>query len=128
MRRKLELGLAVFSLLAAIVHFIGEMNYHQAFGQFLPDLWVDWVADLLLITAAVRMWRGPGATGPMCAAWAFTLCLNVMVLNQFFLAMLENRVSEGVQNAVVTLGLALIFSIAAFGLSFGLAWRRTSTE
>lgn len=128
MRRKLELGLAVFSLLAAIVHFVGEMNYHQAFGQFLPDLWVDWIADLLLVTAAVRMWRGPGAAGTMCAAWAFTLCLNVMVFNQFFVATLENRVSEGVQGALASLGLALIFSIAAFGLSFGLAWRRTPSE
>jgi hypothetical protein len=128
MRRKLELGLAAFSLLAAVVHFLGELNYHQAFGQFLPDLWVDWLADLLLVTAAVRMWRGPGAAGPMCGAWAFTLCLNLMMFNQFLLATLENRVSAGVQGALATLGIALLFSIAGFGLSFALAWRRARTE
>ncbi len=128
MRRKLELTLAVFSLVAAAVHFAGEMSYHRAFGQFLPELWVHLLADLLLVSAAIRMWRGPGVAGPMCGAWAFAFCLNMMTFNRLFLATLEHRVSGGVEQALAAVALALLGSIAAFALSFGLAWRRTPAE
>ncbi len=126
MRRKIERALAVFSLVAAVVHFSGEMAYHQELGQFLPDLWVDWLADVLLVTAAFRMWRGPGAVGLMCGAWGFTCCLSVLSFNGFFLRTLEGRVPAGVLDAVASLALAMLLSTAAFALCLGLAWRRTS--
>ena len=125
MRRKLELGLAAFSGVAALVHFAGEMAYHGEYGQFLPNLWVDWLADALLVTAAVRAWRGSGAAGWLCGAWGFTFCLNVTMFNEFFLRTLEGRVPPGVLDAVATLALALLLSGAAFAASLGLAWRRT---
>ena len=127
MRRKLELGLAVFSVVAAVVHFLGEMAYHREFGQFLPSLWVDWIADLLLLSAAVRVWRGAGAVGLLCGGWGFTLCLNLVAFNGFFLETLEGRVGPGVERTVAVLALALVISIAAFALSLALTWRRSAT-
>ena len=51
--------LAIFSIVAAVLHFVGEIWVHIRFGQFLPMLIVDYIAISLLLFAGAdtRLWR-----------------------------------------------------------------------
>lgn len=76
-RRPLETAFARFSIASAVVHFVLESLYHLKFGQFLPMLIVDYIADTLLLYGAwVSLRQRPGGgAGLLCGAWGFTFCL-----------------------------------------------------
>ena len=117
--RKLETGLAWFSLAGAFVHFVLETLYHVAFGQFLPMLIVDYIAVALLVYAAVLSLRvkPSSASGILAGAWGFAACLAYIACFVFLQRYLEG---QGPLFMVVVLGVALTAAFVAFALSLRL--------
>ena len=115
-RRRIETALAWFSLVGAFVHFLLETLYHVQFGQFLPLLIVDYIADALLVYAAVaslgaRPWS---ASGLLAGAWGFAACLAYVACFVFLQQYLEGRAPLFM---VVILAVALAAALAAFSVS-----------
>lgn len=116
MYRKLETGLAWFSLIGAFVHFVLETLYHLKFGQFLPLLIVDYIAVGLLVYAGVLSLRvrPSSASGMLAGAWGFAACLAYIACFVFLQRYLQGH---GPLFMVVVLGMALVATFAAFLLS-----------
>lgn len=114
--RKLETGLAWFSLAGAFVHFVLETLYHFKFGQFLPLLIVDYIAVALLIYAAVLSLRVKplSASGMFAGAWGFATCLAYIAFFVFYQRYLQG---QGPLFMVLTLGAALLAAFVAFLVS-----------
>ncbi len=114
--RKLETGLAWFSLAGAFVHFVLETLYHVAFGQFLPLLIVDYIAVGLLVYAGVLSLsvRPSSASGLLAGAWGFAACLAYVAGFVFLQRYLQG---QGPLFMVVVLGVALTAAFVAFALS-----------
>jgi hypothetical protein len=117
--RKLETGLAWFSLVGAFVHFVLETLYHVAFGQFLPLLIVDYIAVGLLVHAGVLSLRvkPASASGMLAGAWGFAACLAYIACFVFLQQYLQG---QGPLFMVVVLGVALAAAFVAFALSLRL--------
>ena len=115
--------LAILSLIAAGLHFLGETFWYFKFGQFLPMLIVDYIAISLLIFGAVRVLQTPNAIGLLCGAWGFTFCLNYRSL--FWRV---ERIMYGDEAAVASVGntahvlaVLLCISFLAFAVSLYLS-------
>lgn len=124
MRRKLETGLAVGSLVAAAVHVVLEWRFHRSFGQFLPNLWIHLFAAGLMVFAAMRVLRGPGALGPLCAAWGLTTGLVWLAFTTVAQRLLEARVSESHVLGIQILAASVLVSLVGLALSLALSLRR----
>ena len=124
MRRKTEIALAVLTLVFALVHLVGEFALHSTRGQFLPFLWLHCGADLLLVCAAVRMLRGPGAVGLACGAWGLAFGLSATWFFQAALRLMENRAPASAEMDLTLWGLAFLAAGLGFGVSLSLSWRR----
>ena len=118
-QRKLETGLAWFSLVGAFVHFVLETLYHVAYGQFLPLLLVDYIAVGLLVYAGVLSLkvRPASASGLLAGAWGFAACLAYVACFVFLERYLQG---QGPLFMVVILGVALAAAFVAFALSLWL--------
>lgn len=114
--RKLETGLAWFSLVGAIIHFVLETLYHFKFGQFLPLLVVDYIAAALLIYAAVLSLgvRPSSASGMLAGAWGFAACLAYVAFFAFYRQYLQD---QGPMFMVLVMGVALLAAFVAFLVS-----------
>jgi hypothetical protein len=117
--RKLETGLAWFSLAGALIHFVLETLYHFKFGQFLPLLIVDYIAVALLVYAAVLSLRvrPSSASGMLSGAWGFAACLAYIAFFVFFERYLQG---QGLLSMVIILGVALVAAFVAFLVSLQL--------
>jgi len=117
--RKLETGLAWFSLVGAFIHFALETLYHFEFGQFLPLLIVDYIAVALLVYAAVLSLRvkPSSASGMLAGAWGFAACLAYIA---FFVFLQQYLQGQGPLFMVVVLGAALFAAFVAFLISLRL--------
>ena len=118
--RRIETGLAWFSIAGACLHFTLETLYHVKFGQFLPFLIVDYVAITLLLSSAVSSLRVTPApsSGVLAGAWGFATCLAYMA----FFGFLQSYLRGGESLIMVfILGIALSVSCLAFALSLVLA-------
>jgi hypothetical protein len=114
--RRIETGLAWFSVAGACLHFTLETLYHVKFGQSLPFLIVDYIAVALLISSAVsslRM-RPASSAGWLAGAWGFAACLAYMA---FFAFVQRHQQGQGPLLMVVILGVALSAAFLAFALS-----------
>ena len=118
--RRLETGLAWFSLAGAFVHFVLEALYHVVYGQFLPLLIVDYIAVALLVYAGVLSLRvrPASASGLLAGAWGFAACLAYVACFVFLERYLQG---EGPLFMVVVLGVALAAAFSAFAISLRLA-------
>lgn len=114
--RKLETGLAWFSLIGAFAHFVLETLYHVKFGQFLPLLIVDYIAVALLVYAGAQSLRvrPSSASGMLAGAWGFAACLAYIACFVFMQRYLQG---QGPLFMVVVLSVALVAAFAAFLLS-----------
>lgn len=114
--RKLETGLAWFSLIGAFAHFVLETLYHVKFGQFLPLLIVDYIAVALLVYAGAQSLRvrSSSASGMLAGAWGFAACLAYIACFVFMQRYLQG---QGPLFMVVVLSVALVAAFAAFLLS-----------
>ena len=119
-RTVLERRLAVFSIVAAILHFVGETWVHFAMGQFLPMLLVDYIAIGLLLFGGIRSLQTGRAAGLLCGAWGFTFCLNYRALFWRVEVLLRDGGSPALETMTQVLGGLLVVSLAAFLLSMHL--------
>jgi hypothetical protein len=119
-RPKVERRLALFSIVAAIVHFVGETWVHFAFGQFLPMLIVDYIAISLLVFGGVRSLQTGNAAGLLCGAWGFTFCLNYRALFWRVERLLEGGGTPVLETMTQVLAVLLVISMAAFLISLAL--------
>ncbi len=125
-RSKLETPLAVFSLVSAMIHFLGETAYHLKWGQPLPMLWVDYIAITALVVAGVRSLQaraGGSAIGMLAGGWGFTFCLN---WRSYFGRAIEREAGRLAENGepgwvMPLLGGLLFLSGAVFLVSFALS-------
>ena len=76
----MERKFAIFSIVFAALHFLGETVWHFKFGQFLPMLIVDYIAVSLLVYGGVKTIGGANYIGLLCGAWGFEFCLNYRTL------------------------------------------------
>jgi hypothetical protein len=116
-RRKLERRLALFSIVSALVHFIGETWVHFRFGQFLPMLIVDYIAISLLLIGGVRSLQTGNAAGLLCGAWGFTFCLNYRALFWRVEVLLEGGGTPVLETMTQVLAGLLVVSGLAFLVS-----------
>jgi hypothetical protein len=73
-----ETTLAWLTALTSVAHFSGESYYHLRWGQPLPALFADYIANALMLIGAWRSLKvrpGSGA-GMLAAAWGFAFCLS----------------------------------------------------
>jgi hypothetical protein len=114
--RRIETGVAWFSIAGACLHFALETLYHFKFGQFLPFLIVDYIAITLLICSAVSSLRVKPASssGFLAGAWGFASCLAYMAFFGFLESYLQGRESLIM---LLILGVALSAASLAFVLS-----------
>jgi len=124
MRRKTEIALAVLTLVFAVAYLVGQVAFHSTRGQFMPFLWLHCGADLLLVCAAVRMLRGPGAVGLACGAWGLAFGLSATSFFEAALRLLENRAPASAETALTLWGLAFLAAALGFAASLSLSWRR----
>jgi len=113
-RPKVERRLALFSIVAAIIHFVGETWVHFAFGQFLPMLIVDYIAISLLLFGGIRSLQTGNAAGLLCGAWGFTFCLNYRALFWRVEVLLEGGGTPVLETMTQVLAVLLVISMAAF--------------
>lgn len=113
----LERRLAWFSVVAAVLHFIGETWFHLAFGQFLPMLLVDYIAIALLLFGAVRSLQTGHASGLLCGAWGFTFCLNYRSLFWRVEVLLQGGGDAALGTMTWVLAGLLVVSMVAFILT-----------
>lgn len=125
-RQRSETGLALASLVTAVVHAAGEGYYHLRWGQPFSALFPDIVAVGLMAIAGWRSLSVPrGSAIPLLsAAWAFLVCLTYRALFERLasneLAVLSNGEPAEVFNI---LALLLLFTCGGFAWAIWLAWR-----
>ena len=114
--RRIETGLAWFSIAGACLHFALETLYHLKFGQYLPFLIVDYIAVTLLISSAVSslLVRPASGSGLLAGAWGFSSCLAYMAFFGFLQSYLQGHESLV---TMIILGAALSAAFLAFILS-----------
>ena len=103
-----------YSLFSATLHFVGETWIHLAYGQFLPMLIVDYIAIALVIAGAVGYLRLGWGPGLLCGGWGFSFCLNYRTFFWRVETMLDGTSTSVIENTAYVLGVALVFSFAAF--------------
>lgn len=123
-RAILERRLALFSIVAAILHFIGETWVHLAMGQFLPMLIVDYIAIGLLLFGGTRSLQTRQGAGLLCGAWGFTFCLNYRALFWRVGVLLEEGGDAALETMTQVLGGLFLVSMLAFLLSLYLCLPR----
>ena len=119
-RPKVERRLAIFSIVAAIIHFVGETWVHFAFGQFLPMLIVDYIAISLLLFGGIRSLQTGNAAGLLCGAWGFTFCLNYRALFWRVEVLLKGGGTPVLETMTQVLAVLLVISMVAFFISLAL--------
>lgn len=117
----MERRLAIFSIVAATVHFIGETWVHFAFGQFLPMLLVDYIAIGLLLFAGTRSLQTGSAAGLLCGAWGFTFCLAYRTLFWRVEVLLKGEGDATLETMTQVLAVMFVISMASFAVSLFLA-------
>jgi hypothetical protein len=126
-RQKMERWLAVFSIVSAVIHFVGETWVHFKFGQFLPMLIVDYIAISLLLFGGVRSLQTGAAAGLLCGAWGFTFCLNYRALFWRVEVLLEGGGTPVLETMTQVLAVLLVISLAAFLVTLALCNPRAKT-
>jgi hypothetical protein len=119
-RQKVERSLAVFSIVSAIIHFVGETWVHIKFGQFLPMLIVDYIAISLLLFGGVRSLQTGAGAGLLCGAWGFTFCLNYRALFWRVEVLLKGGGTPVLETMTQVLAVLLVISLVAFLISLAL--------
>jgi hypothetical protein len=116
-RAVLERRLALFSIISAVIHFVGETWVHFAMGQFLPMLIVDYIAIGLLLFGGIRSLQTRQGAGLLCGAWGFTFCLNYRALFWRVEVLLNEGGSPTLEIMTQVLGGLFLISLTAFLLS-----------
>jgi len=124
----LERRLAWFSIVSAVVHFIGETWVHVAFGQFLPMLIVDYIAITLLLFGGVRSLQTGRGAGLLCGAWGFTFCLNYRALFWRVEVLLDEGGSPELETMTRVLAGLFLVSMASFLVSLYLCAPRRGDD
>jgi hypothetical protein len=114
---KVERRLAVFSIVAAVIHFVGETWVHFAFGQFLPMLIVDYIAISLLLFGGIRSLQTGAAAGLLCGAWGFTFCLNYRALFWRVEVLTKGGGTPVLETMTQVLAGLLVISMVAFAIT-----------
>ena len=116
-------NVAIFSIVAGTIHFIGETWWHIVFGQFLPMLIVDYIAiSLLLGAGAIYLVQGR-AFGLLCGAWGFECCLAYRALFSRVEVLLHGEATTAVTIEIQILGGMLLVSAMMLLLSMILHYR-----
>lgn len=108
---------AVVSLVAAVIHFVGETWWHLKFGQFLPMLIVDYIAISLLLLGSITYLRTGRSLGWLCGAWGFSLCLAYRAFFWRVDVLMQGGGSEEMQITTYVLGGTLVFAAIMFLIS-----------
>jgi hypothetical protein len=132
-RHASETALAWLTLVSAAIHFGLETWYHLVWGQPLPSLLVDYIANALMLFgawASLRVRPSGSAAGLLAAAWGFTLCLAWLA---GFLRLEASDAgmdpANGEAGFVMPILLASVGLVAAiFAWALFLAWRQTRTR
>ena len=113
---------AIVSIIAALLHFIGETWWHVQFGQFLPMLIVDYIAITLLVGSGTVFLRTGRSLGLLCGAWGFTFCLNYRAFFWRVEVLLYGEPSAQLETTAYVLGTMLVFSAVMFLISMVLCY------
>lgn len=129
-RHKSETALAVFTLVAALVHFAGETWFHFKWGQPLQALIVDYICNALMLLGGIRslLVRPGSAAGLLAAGWAYALGFGWRsVFGRLELLESGTAASNGEPVAVIVQILIVALAIVAVVLlwALALAWRQS---
>lgn len=128
-RARSETTLAWLTLVASVLHFVGETYYTARFGQPVLSLLPDYIANTLMLLGGWRSLSArPGSgAGVLAAAWGFALCLAYMTTFGRVQLMLDGVAPWRGEPTVVLTILSVAFAAAAaiFLWAFWLVWRRT---
>jgi hypothetical protein len=127
-RHKSETALAYFTVVATLTHFVLETWYHFVWGQPLQALIVDYISNVLMLSAgfmSLRL-RPKSAAGLLAAGWAFTLGFSWRsVFGRLEMLKAGEAPVNGEADYVLPLiATALAVVVIVFIWSLYLAWRQ----
>ena len=112
---------AIASCCLAGIHFLLETAYTVQYGQAFLGLLPDYLADLLLIWGSVVALKDHKATGVLCGAWGFTLCLHYRAWAWRFQSVMDDTANAGDQGTMVVLASTMAVSALCFLLTLLMA-------
>jgi len=108
---------AIATIILAAIHFFLEGLYTLRFGQHFLGLLPDLVADALLLWGSFLILRDQRATGILCGAWGFTLCLHYRAFAWRLEEFLAGNTDTVITGTMVVLGSTMAISVLCFGLT-----------
>ena len=116
-RRLFQKRFALITLFLAFLHLVMELGYTFKVGQHFLGLFPDLLADGLLIWGSLSLIRNPRATGIICGAWGFTLCLHYRSWAWRFEDYLMGIIDETQLGVMYLLAATMLISIVCFVLT-----------
>ena len=108
---------SIAKIILAAIHFVLEGFYTIRFGQHFLGLLPDLVADALLFWGSFLVLRDQRATGILCGAWGFTLCLHYRAFACRLEEFLAGNADAVITGTMVVLGATMAISVICFGLT-----------
>ncbi len=108
---------ATATIIFAAIHFVLEGLYTLRFGQHFLGLLPDLVADALLLWGSFLVLRDQRATGILCGAWGFTLCLHYRAFAWRLEEFLAGNADDVITGTMVVLGSTMAISVICFWLT-----------
>ena len=108
---------SIATIIFASIHFVLEGLYTLRFGQHFLGLLPDLVADALLLWGSFLGLRDQRATGILCGAWGFTLCLHYRAFAWRFEEFLAGNADSLVTGTMYVLGSTMLISLICFGVT-----------
>ena len=129
-RTKSETALAAVSIVAVVVHAVGEGYYQLRWGQPFAALFPDIVAILLLLTTGLRsLTISPrSALALLATGWSFLTCLAYRAAFALDDAATQTVLAANGEPPLVggILSILLLFCAIGFCWALCLAWRASS--
>ena len=116
-RRLFQKRFALMTLFLAFLHLVMELGYTFKLGQHFLGLLPDLLADGLLIWGSLSLIRNPRATGIICGAWGFTLCLHYRSWAWRFEDYLMGIIDKTQLGVMYLLAATMLISIVCFALT-----------
>lgn len=104
---------AWFSIIVAVLHFIGESYFIYLYGQSFIQTSIDVIAVILMFLGGNIALKNQKYLGILCGAWGFSFCLNFRAWAWRFEA-LKNDNIDVLSSVLLFL---LVFSFIAFIIS-----------
>jgi hypothetical protein len=113
---------AQFSIIVAVLHFIGESYFMYLYGQSFIQTSIDVVAVSLMLIGSIFTLKNVNYNGILCGSWGFSFCLNFRAWAWRFET--ENYKNDPLMSILL---IFLLFSFVAFIISILINLPKTNT-